>query len=379
MARNPLSASAPYTFGGNPLSDPSVPQGPSIADAWSHTLRTIRNYVAASRQRGIEAGNIDPETGWPTEKAIMDGIDQYKWAMIGGTGIKGVKPGAQTLAGIKAYHGSPHSFDRFSTDKIGTGEGAQAYGRGLYFAENEGVARSYKGAGPAANAQLNEINAQLSSLAKQMNKYSTGQYGKYNDPRGYELRDQYIALMDKRATLGHMYEVNIKANPEHFLDWDKPLYQQTEHVRNALGTLGLKTEPQGQWTVKPTAKGDRFTVYNVWGEPSGTFSTEAAARAKADAGTASHNSGGAMWAYSQLGGNNAYPGLDKPAAADALRQAGIPGIRYLDAGSRGNSAEPTYNHVVFDDATIEILRKYGLAGLMGGGAAAAATQGTSEQ
>ena len=33
---------------------------------------------------------------------------------------------------IKAFHGSPHSFDRFSTDSIGTGEGAQAYGKGLY-------------------------------------------------------------------------------------------------------------------------------------------------------------------------------------------------------------------------------------------------------
>ena len=46
---------------------------------------------------------------------------------------------------IRAYHGSPHDFDEFSTDKIGTGEGAQAYGRGLYFAEREGTAQSYKG------------------------------------------------------------------------------------------------------------------------------------------------------------------------------------------------------------------------------------------
>ncbi|CAB4145377.1 hypothetical protein UFOVP473_1, partial [uncultured Caudovirales phage] len=43
--------------------------------------------------------------------------------------------------GITAYHGSPHSFDRFSLDKIGTGEGAQAYGHGLYFAQSEDVAK----------------------------------------------------------------------------------------------------------------------------------------------------------------------------------------------------------------------------------------------
>jgi len=40
------------------------------------------------------------------------------------------------VKGIKAYHGSPHDFDKFSMQKIGTGEGAQAYGHGLYFAEN---------------------------------------------------------------------------------------------------------------------------------------------------------------------------------------------------------------------------------------------------
>ena len=45
---------------------------------------------------------------------------------------------------ITAYHGSPHDFDRFDLSKIGTGEGAQAYGHGLYFAENEGVAKGYR-------------------------------------------------------------------------------------------------------------------------------------------------------------------------------------------------------------------------------------------
>src|SRR5215471_9850062 len=46
--------------------------------------------------------------------------------------------------GIRAYHGSPHQFERFDISKIGTGEGAQAYGHGLYFAENPKVAQSYR-------------------------------------------------------------------------------------------------------------------------------------------------------------------------------------------------------------------------------------------
>ena len=53
-------------------------------------------------------------------------------------------PGDVPPPGIVAYHGSPHSFDQFDTSKIGTGEGAQAYGHGLYFAGNEGVAQAYR-------------------------------------------------------------------------------------------------------------------------------------------------------------------------------------------------------------------------------------------
>ena len=45
--------------------------------------------------------------------------------------------------GMVAYHGSPHLFDKFRMDKIGTGEGAQAYGHGLYFAENPATAKQY--------------------------------------------------------------------------------------------------------------------------------------------------------------------------------------------------------------------------------------------
>ena len=40
-----------------------------------------------------------------------------------------------------AYHGSPHKFDKFKTEAIGTGEGAQAYGHGLYLAESPDVAK----------------------------------------------------------------------------------------------------------------------------------------------------------------------------------------------------------------------------------------------
>ena len=70
-------------------------------------------------------------------------------------GVNVAVPGAVGLAALasapdaeanklRAFHGSPFRFDRFRMDRMGTGEGAQAYGPGLYFAQREGTAKNYK-------------------------------------------------------------------------------------------------------------------------------------------------------------------------------------------------------------------------------------------
>jgi len=46
---------------------------------------------------------------------------------------------------VTVWHGSPHESDAFDASKIGTGEGAQAFGHGLYLAENKTVADEYAG------------------------------------------------------------------------------------------------------------------------------------------------------------------------------------------------------------------------------------------
>ena len=122
-----------------------------------------------------------------------------------------------------------------------------------------------------------------------------------------------------------MYEVNIGADPEHFLDWDKPLSEQHPVVQQAFKSLGYEGGLDA--AGNPMSGGD---IVHSFGNPAST--------------------------------------------AQLFQQAGIPGIRYLDQGSRG-SGQGTRNYVVFDAATIDILRKYGIAGLIaGGGAAAAGTQ-----
>lgn len=72
--------------------------------------------------------------------------------MVAGPALKGVsaagRAGLKSLTAadepLRAYHSSPFEFDRFQLEKIGTGEGAQAYGWGLYFAENPEVAKYYR-------------------------------------------------------------------------------------------------------------------------------------------------------------------------------------------------------------------------------------------
>jgi hypothetical protein len=231
-------------------------------------------------------------------------------AKAGGEALEDIlKPAAKSATGgigdmIKAYHGSPHDFERFDLSKIGTGEGAQAYGHGLYFAENEGVAKDYRDH-VKDTAMLARNNQRMSELAREMDKYKKhGTMRDFSDPRGYEAAAEYDRLMDEKMKPGRMYEVGIRANPEHFLDWDKPLSEQHPAAAEKLKTV-----------VRP----DPDRTVGDWIKHS-------------------------------------------PGAEQRLREAGIPGIKYLDQGSRGKG-DGTRNYVVFDDKLIDILKKYGIAGI----------------
>lgn len=227
--------------------------------------------------------------------------------------------------GFRAYHGSPQDFDRFDMSKIGTGEGAQAFGHGLYFAENEGVAKSYRTAGAPAwmstaigGRVQNAIAAHPTDMKAARQSLHDAAMAAQSQGERQMLFDAYNNFDEvAKSGTGHMYEVNIKADPNDFLDLNKPLKQQSEGVRSAIERV-------------------KKEAYS-W--PS--------------------------WGDGQL--NEAIHLNYAPAEASAkLRDAGIPGIKYLDQGSRG-AGEGSRNYVVFDDKLIEILRKYGLAGILAGG------------
>ena len=58
--------------------------------------------------------------------------------------LVGVGAAMKAPRAIRAYHGSPYDFDRFDLNKIGSGEGAQAFGHGLYFTDSEDIAEGYR-------------------------------------------------------------------------------------------------------------------------------------------------------------------------------------------------------------------------------------------
>ena len=265
-----------------------------------------------------------------------------------GTQIKGVP-----LYAIRAYHGSPHDFDKFDMSRIGTGEGAQAFGFGLYFAENEGVARSYRDALQKAepgtrllsrmpsddiaalkeNIKAGRSESEVVRLARNA-RYSLTDY----NPS--ELADVVKLLADGKTAdakkPGRLYEVNIKADPNDFLDWDKPLSQQPE-ARAILDRIRVNTAPE--------APHDNPAVNNI----------------RAALGQAN------------VRRDDWQDAIKRPETVQALRDAGIPGVKYLDQMSRGKG-EGSRNYAVWDDKLIEILRKYGLLPPVAAGTAAAINQ-----
>lgn len=317
--------------------------------------------------------------------------------------------------GIRAYHGSPHDFNaerlvrypdgrteyvvgstsglpdvptgatsvkdfpfgRFREDKIGTGEGAQAYGYGVaYVAESEGVARSYRdglSAGQvsaggraiptAGGLKSSNVTYQRQydslSLAEQMLADHNGHFDRAirdldalrqaklkrpNDKFITNTADEYAAAAEQLRKMktgewaepvkGRMYEVNINARPEDFLDWDKPLSQQPASIQSGVRKyMGLDKG----------GRADEIGWRNIADRPL----------------------------------DDAIGNVLR-SDTSGLREAGIPGIRYKDAMSRGAEGG-TSNYVVFDSNLISILRKYGLLPPAAAGAAAMTSQPNQEQ
>jgi hypothetical protein len=330
-----------------PLS-PFQPQ--PLGAAITRTGQLYAEALERDRVNDIAKGNVDPETG----RLTPQGWEQQRQVIAGGFGPADIGATGQ-LGTIKAYHGSPHAFERFDMSKIGTGEGNQAFGHGLYFAENEGIAQGYRDklAPPPMPGPHPELVAAQQAYYDVANKGLpvAGSDAEFQAAM-QERQAAYDNLMQKNQlqpitapSPGHLYEVNLNVEPDQMLHWDKPV--PADHpVRDMIFNASDPHVNSVYADMRNAGKDARIAARNdnLTGE-------------------------GAHYQLSKLMGGPAE-------AATALREAGIPGISYLDAGSRG-AGQGTLNHVMFDDATIDILRKSGIAGLVGGGAAATAAGGNT--
>lgn len=98
----------------------------SLRNVFGGTTAELGGYFGG--EAGAQIGREYGGTGGEIVGGLMGGM---------------AAPNAPRAEVISAGHASPHEFERFSMDKIGTGEGAQVYGHGLYFAENPRVVDEY--------------------------------------------------------------------------------------------------------------------------------------------------------------------------------------------------------------------------------------------
>ena len=291
---------AGYGYVGNKTGLLSADQMPELID----------NPVGGSEYIGNQMRRLGVVS--PNRNALAEGLAGFlpmspstSAKAVAAIGAGGLMPGVDAAATV--WHGSPHKFDRFDSSKIGTGEGAQAYGHGLYVAEDPRVAQSYKDALGAGRGDRDEdtiarlldaYNGDAAKASAELDRRA--QYA--NIPGGKErlrgLAEQVRSGVDPR---GSLYKVDLPDEAiAKMLDYDKPINQQSLYVRNALERAGINFESSA--LAGPMAIGQE-----------------------------AH-----------------------------LQKHGIPGIRYLDGGSR-SAGQGSSNFVVFpgNEGLLSILERNG--------------------
>jgi hypothetical protein len=278
----------------------------------AHPVATAKGLYGIGQQ-----AVTDPRAfGGMVGNALLDTAQRATSGPIGFGEVVGenLSPGmfrrAPNRQELITYHGSPHRINnvdadnpmgKFDLSKVGTGEGAQAYGHGIYLAESPDVARSY-----ASDGGHSLLKARmLRDKAKKLRESATSD--------DLALAERLESQADGMGNGSNFYTVDLP--DEHIakmLDWDAPLSEQPEAVRKAL---------------KNYAAADDASI--TGGEFYRRLTQEFGA------------------------------GQDEVSAA--LLKDGVPGIRYLDGNSRTTSFGPqssgTRNFVIFDGDTAKILKR----------------------
>ena len=314
------------------------------------------------------------------------------------SGATGAVPRGAVL-GANVFHGGPHRWSpepdfphgRPRLDKIGTGEGAQAYGYGFYSADAPGVATQYRDDLTTLKRRMSmdgeplplSQNFDVDEVAKVFNVPKSdalvlkrivsdlnaqpqqrdiqtyiddikGQIDLYpaNDPLVQDILAENKKLLSVASKYkdrltpseGTLYKLDIPdADVAKYLDYDKPLSEQPKSVRDALGDVVKLAEYEIRKAPDGTFEVTRSILSKAPGSQPGLLRGKTYSRARELA---------EELALETIKGEDIYHsfivnhGSDQ-AASEALRKAGIPGLKYFDGGSRAGG-EGTRNYVTWD-------------------------------
>ena len=295
-----------------------------------------------------------------------------------------------------AYHGSPFKFDRFTLDHIGKGEGAQAYGWGLYFAGKKEIGEFYRDQlkpnsevtnwqfgsailmrngeyqdySPRDSSPLQQAKAVLSEdlLIREADILNAYDKDGIEAARAImlEVADDRITSaqednpgivshlkilrkriaeelkFDVKVETGQLYEVEIPEDGQYLL-WDKPLSEQPEKVKAATSDV--------LQVIKNPVPAFSDETWLVGFESDNMDDVVDAYATKKEA----------MAAREQMTGRQLYealaPGRGPRAASMFLQERGIVGIKYLDGSSR-DKGEGSFNYVIFDENAVKVLQTF---------------------
>lgn len=240
-----------------------------------------------------------------------------------------------TRSPATVFHGSPYKFDQFDSTKIGTGEGAQAYGYGIYTADRPGTASTYIKpallAKPSYELRSDDVLAKFNGDFDAAIKFAEAKRNSGNPNTSDVIWNPVIQHLQRRGETGYLYKVDLPDEQiAKMLDWDKPLSQQAWY----------KDSPSYQELLETVKKEGR--------PPTGQEKLLALIKSP-------------YTDFSEtMTGKNLYSNLGKNAveSANKAREYGIPGIRYLDGNSRAGGVGSS-NYVIFpgNESMLQILER----------------------
>lgn len=237
---------------------------------------------------------------------------------------------------LEAYHGTPHDIQgKFDISKVGTGEGAQHYGHGMYFAESPEVASTFKTTkGQGEFVGIGSKMVKTDSPQGQVLKDIT-MLGRKAAIKKYPDQEAFIKLVnpdDVKFEGGNLYKVDIPDEQiSKTLDWYESFKNQPKDVQESLRNLGDEIK-----------FGNSKESVADWLKMTGNLPPHL-----------TNQSGNAIYneLAAQLGGAKQ--------ASEYLNNLGIKGIKYENFQVKKGAGANTNNYVMFDPSTVKILEENG--------------------